>query len=61
MAFVNSVVGTETGSARLYPFEIGALLGRAWIADRLSNFFEYPAFDRHQEKSGKNLTCYNHH
>jgi hypothetical protein len=40
-------------SARLYPFEIGAVLGGDWIADRLSNFFRYPTFDRYQEKSGK--------
>ncbi len=47
--------------ARLYPFQIGAILGGAYMADRLSNFSRYPGFDRYQEKSRENLTRQKHY
>jgi hypothetical protein len=37
--------------ARLYPFEIGAILDDAWIAGREPNFFRQAAVDRHAKKS----------
>lgn len=46
--------------ARLYPIQIGAIFGCAWIVDRLSNFFGCPAFNRYQEKSRENLTHQKH-